>query len=595
MNKNFAYHVVICSASIAVITFLMSLSAIGQVQQKVNMEQLKYTVGILGAPDYPQVEWNDLNLQRMKDCGFNTMQLNIAWGSRPDDEPLNLEDVVTVPARFALAIDKSLSNTLHTPERIEARSEKLKQRIELCKKYDIHTIFQFGAPFQGHPRHETEPLPQCVSDTLTIERYITLIKEFGEKFPGVDDLMLYTYDQDAWLCSEYGPCPRCHGVPVALRVSKFVNILAHRWKKINPKGMLWWEPWELSAGEVYETIALLDSSCVGMAIHSNIAEVQIAFPADRWFKNVLCLAKKRDIPVIAEVWTGCPTEEMEPYTHIPTPLLTLQALKAVSTAGTLDGIKEYYGNVPDVEDPNLRMTGIFFHNPDIQDSTALVELTKPYMKAAQGVAKYWELSSEAVEFYPWGVSWYAREVGRSDPSHLMTAATLKGASWNTPAWQSSRRTHFMRTDETNEPNFWMREDIQLRCQKCATLMQQAIATAQSVQDSVPEKFRQEFNESIDELSGFRTRVLAYVYHLRETNLADLIRSSINMKLPVAMRMKNVAELREILLKDQENQGRKEPIASAIKLLDEDLNKFLNTYFLPSAPSNQRGVWSITSN
>ena len=562
---------------------------------KLKAQQLEYKVGFLGTPDHPEVEWNNKNMQLMKLLGFNTMQLNIAWGSRPNDEPLNLEDVVEVPVQFRLPMDKKLIKTLHSPQKIEDRSEKIKQRIALCKNNKLHTIFQFGAPFADHPRQEKEPLPQCISDSITINRYITLIKEFQKKFPGVDDLMMYTYDQDAWLGSEFGPCPQCHGVPVAFRVAKFVNTLAQTWRRLNPNGLLWWEPWELSAGEVYSAVHLLDSTCVGLAIHSNIAEVQIAFPAGRWFNNVLLLAKGKNIPVIAELWTGCPTEEMEPFIHIPTPLLTLQELRAVYNSGVLKGIKEYYGNIPDEEDPNLRMTGIFFHNPEVIDSVAINLLTQPYLKSAEGVKKYWELSSEAVAFYPWDVSWLAREVGRSNPVHLMTAATLKGASWETPDWQSSRRTHFMRTDENNEPNFWMREDVQLRFEQSASLALQAIKVADSVKESVPNIFRSEFDKSIWELNEFRRRVLAYVYHLKETNLSDDIRSSIKLKMPKNQRLENITELRKILIKDQENENTNEPIASAIKLLDNNLNKFLKTYFIPSKKTNLKDGWSITSN
>ena len=60
---------------------------------------------------------------------------------------------------------------------------------------------------------------------------------------------------------------------------------------------------------------------------------------------------------------------------------------------------------------------------------------------------------------------------------------------------------------------------------------------------------------------------------------------------------NVEELRSVLLKDQQNQGRAEPIASAVALLDKDLNAFLNTYFLPSKVTGAKDVRgsSITSN
>lgn len=560
-------------------------------QTKIRVQNPEYKVGFIGAPDDPHVPWNDANMQKMKDIGFNTMQLNIAWGYRPNDEPLNLEDVVSVPKQFQLAIDIDSAKTLRTPQKIEERSERIRQRIALCKKYGFRTIFHFGAPFVGYP--PIEPLSQCISDTNTINRYVTLIKEFHKKFPGVNDLLCYTYDQNAWLCSEFGPCPRCHGIPLPERVSKFINILAQTWKRLEPNGIFWWEPWELSAGEVYKTMDLLDSTCVGLSIHSNIAEVQIAFPADRWFKNVLSKAKDRNIPVIGEVFMGCPTEEMERYTHIATPLATLRALRAVNEAGKLKGIKEYYGNVPNKEDPNLKMTAIFFHNPNISDEEALRKLALPYKGVEEGIQDFWKLSSEAVEFYPWDVSWFAREVGKSNPDHPLTAATLKAPRIETPSWQSSRKSAFMVTDKNVQPNFWMREDIQLRFEQAELKMQEALEVGVVIRNKIPEEFRSEFNENMEELIGFRKRVLAYVYHLRETNLADLLRSSKQFNLPV--NKNNVEELKLLLIKDQENQTSKEPIASAIKLLNDDLDKFLATYFLPPEPGKRKFlVWSITS-
>jgi hypothetical protein len=59
----------------------------------------------------------------------------------------------------------------------------------------------------------------------------------------------------------------------------------------------------------------------------------------------------------------------------------------------------------------------------------------------------------------------------------------------------------------------------------------------------------------------------------------------------------VDELRAILIKDQMNEGTREPIGAAIEMLDKDLDRFLATYFLPSEPTGAkdgRGS-SITSN
>jgi hypothetical protein len=591
-------------------SFLISCN---NVKNSKEVRNVDYKVGIIGAPSYPNVEWNGRNMELMKKLGFNTLQLNIAWGYRPADNPLNLEDVLPVPEEFLLPVD--IDSTLNTnvgssktfirsPDKIAARAKELKHRIALCKEYGFRSIFHFGAPFVAYPA--VEPLSQCISDPKTTERYVKLLENFYKEFPGVDDLLLYTYDQNAWLCNENGVCERCAGVPLDKRVSAFVNKLAQTWNSLNPDGKLWWEPWEISAGQTYSIIEQLDSKCVGLSMHSSITEVQIALPADRWLKNMLTLAEERNIPAIAELWMGTPTEEVETYLYLPTPLATLRALRAVNNAGKLKGIKEYYGNIPDREDPNLRMTSIFFNNPGVSDAEALKLVSKPYGSAAEKIALFWKYSSEAIETYPWDISWNSREVGRSDPHHLMSAATLKGVSWETPSWQSNRRAAFMRTVESETPHFWMMEDAQLRYAATARKIDQALVYAHEAHENVPKEFLSEFEMSIKELEGFRQRVLAYAYHIRETSLCNMLRHSFEKTGKV--NDANLSELRAILVKDQQNQGGENEIGKAIDLLDKDLKKFLDVYFnapIPtglkadmyfndSLPPNVKTVWTVTS-
>ena len=561
--------------------------------EPVPARQVDYRVGFLGAPCHPHVEWNDANLERLKALGFNCIQLNIAWGYRPNDEPLNLEDVVALPAGVAPMPGDTDRAPTRSAEKIAARSAELTKRIALCRKHGLRTIFHFGAPNVFYPPQDPDkPLDLCISDAATVERYRLLVRAFHEKFPGVDDLLCYTYDQHAWLCSEWGPCPRCHGIPLHERVTAFVNMMARTWHGLQKDGVLFWEPWELSAGETFRCMDDLDASCVGLALHSNIAEVQIAIAADRWFRNTVGKAARLGIPVLGEVWLGGATEEMEPFIHVPTPLATLRALRAVNASGPLKGIKEYYGLIPDREDPNLRMSGIFFADPDISDEVALARLAEPYGPAAAKVAEYWKLVSTAVEIYPWDVSWLSREVGKSDPAHLLSAATLKGASWQTPSWQSTRRGLFIRTDQTTLPNHWLREDVQLRFEQTATLLDEALAAATAARPEVPAELAEAFGKSIEEVSGLRRRVLAYAYHLRESNLADMIRNAEKVGSGNVERMWK--ELREVMVRDQENMGTAEPLAAAVALLDADRPAFLTTYFLPTGPTGKKEGWTITS-
>ena len=82
---------------------VISIFLTGEIRAQSNgdTQRVEYKVGFLGAPSHPEVEWNDANLKRMKDLGFNVLQLNIAWGYRPNDEALNLEDVIDLPSQLS--------------------------------------------------------------------------------------------------------------------------------------------------------------------------------------------------------------------------------------------------------------------------------------------------------------------------------------------------------------------------------------------------------------------------------------------------------------------------------------------------------------
>ena len=204
----------------------------------------------LGAP---KDEWSPENLQKLKALGFNTIQLNLAWGYRPNDEPLNLEDVVELPAGLRDQYPQPVPlRSQQTPERIRQRRTDLRDRIKMAKEAGFRTIFHFGAPYNAHSRYGDAP-PNCLMDGKTPERYAHLLEVLGQEFPGIDDILIYTYDQDAWLCNEFGTCPRCLGIPLHERVVPFLQQMVATWSKISPQGRVWWEPWELSAGQVYES------------------------------------------------------------------------------------------------------------------------------------------------------------------------------------------------------------------------------------------------------------------------------------------------------------------------------------------------------
>jgi hypothetical protein len=558
------------------------------------MTALNLRIGVLGCPARPDVPWNRANLDRLRALGFNALQLNIAWGARPADEPLNLEDVVELPTaeRESLGQPVALGSD-QSPERVRARRADLRARIALCRSAGLRSIFHFDAPYNAHSRYGDAP-PNCLLDGRTPERYERLIELFAAQFPGVEDLLLYTYDQDAWLCSEFGACPRCSGVPLDERVSAFVNRLARAWRRLSPAGRLWWEPWELSAGQSLACVERLDAACVGLALHSNVAEVMGTNPVDRWLRLSCRLARDAGLPVVVEHFLGSPSEELEPYLHIAYPQALLRALRSIAALSP-DGIKEYYGLVPTQEDPNLRLTGLFFANPGIGEAEAMARLAEPYGRSAVGAIEFWKLTSGAMELFPWNASWYIREIGLSDPAHGMDAAFIRGQQAHTPSWESSRRTVFMKTDNL-QPDAWMLEDVQLQCRLAAERAGCALEIGAETAGQVPAELAPDFRACLEDLRGFRQRALSYVHHLRETNLAAVMRSwrARDQDIPRLVR----DEMLSVLAADRDNQGRQEPCTKAIDTLRSDPDRFLADYFrVPEAAAGRegsRGCFSVTS-
>lgn len=571
---------------------------------------LQYKVGFLGLPSSTErkmhlpVTWNEENLERLAALGFNTIQINVAWGSRPADEALNLEDVVELSAEQAREFPQTVPLRCDpSPERRVARQAELRERIALCQQAGMRTIFHFGAPYNAHGRYGDAP-PNCLLDPKVTQRYVLLIDKFAETFPGVDDILLYTYDQDAWLCNEFGPCPRCLGVPLHERLIPFIDRLAAAWRKHSPRGRLWWEPWELSAGQALKCVAALNPKGLGLALHSNITEVMAAFPVDRWFRNTCHLASQRGIPVMAEHFLGGASEELEPLLNLAHPLVTLRAMQTMAAVPGVTGLKEYYGLAPDREDPNLRMAGLFFQNPQIGEEQALRALAKPYSAAAEKVMGFWRLTSDSMLHFPWDTSWMIREIGKSDPAHSLSFAILRGMRTHTPSWMSTRRSMFMRVEPDYPPDSWALEDVQLRCELAAERMEQALALGAKIR--VSKELAKSFAATLVDLAKFRRRALAYAYHLRESNLIFIIRRARKENQPVPARA--VTELGQVLNADADNFHAEQRVAHAAgaplpdwkemedarQLFARDLDQFLARYFQECPDKMSKGVFSVTS-
>jgi hypothetical protein len=509
-----------------------------------------YRVGFLACPSRPDVEWNLANLKTLKDLGFNTIQLHIAWGSRPGDEPLNIEDVVALPPELDAQYPQPIPlRGDPAPESRARRRADLSHRLELCRQLGLRTIFHFGAPYNAHARFGDNP-PNCIMDERVIRRYELLLEAFARDFPGVDDILLYTYDQDAWLCGEFGECPRCQGVPLHERLVPFLDRLVAQWRALSPHGCTWWSPWELSAGQVLQCVALLKPEGLGLDLHPNVAETIASMPVDRWLKNTCAAAAERGIPVLVESFLGAASEEVEPYQYLQHPLVTRRQVAAIASVPGVKGIKEYYGLIPDKEDPNLRMAGLCFASPDAPEWELLHRLAEPYGVVAKQVAEFWRLCSTAQELFPWDISWFVREVGKSDLSHSLTAAFVRGQQCHTPAWDATRAAIFMKTDSA-QPHPWLLEDVQLRFQLAGEKMARALEIGRAIEAQMPRDLAHSFSAGLQELAHLHKQVLAYAFHLRETNLSTLMRQA--RQTGKAVPQQWLDEMAELLSVDCANQ------------------------------------------
>lgn len=389
-------------------------------------------IGIVGHPTTPDVTWSDEQLRRLKEVGFDTLQLSIAWASRPANEVLNLEH---------------LEDPAHVAE--------WRRRIAQAQTFGLRTLAHFGLPVGPQSDATT-----CILDPDVRNNYAGRLRRFFCEFPAVDDVMLYTYDQHAWLCSEFGDCPRCHGVPLHERLTPFLEAMVDAVQEGKPGARLWWEPWELSAGQTLAMVERIRPDNFGLILHHTIAEVQFVNTMDLWFRNLARLAQQRGMPVIGEGFFGGSGEDVDPLTHLACPRLVYQQLEALRRAEGVVGIKEYYGLVPAHFSVNIALFQAYLRTPNAPLEALLSPIAEKFGSSAAPLLKEaWESTAQAMELFPWDACWALRRI--FDGTRMGDGISIQGASWMTPSWQANRRGFYMVTDEKQQ-HPWLREDVGLR-------------------------------------------------------------------------------------------------------------------------------------
>ena len=516
----------------------------------------QYFVGIVGNPSVPDISWSDEELEKIKDLGVNMVQLSIAWGGKPADEVLNLED-------------------LDDP----AQREKFKFRIAQAKKHGLKTIAHFGIPKVVN----TNPVrPACILDPDVQKKTVKRIKNFLTDFPGVDDVLVYTFDQQAWLCSEFGPCPRCSGIPVGERLPAFLDLLNDAMRSVRPNSRLWWKPWELSRGQVVTVLERVKAEGFGLALNPSTSNEVYpfndrSFASDLGVKRMVRSAYERGIPVMGEFDHTFykPLYAIEDYF----PRLIYEQMRGWKEMKGLVAVKEYYGFAPSTFSVNCAMLKAWMRSPDAKLETLLEEIAAPYGKeAAPLMIQAWEYVAQSVEAFPWDTTYLIGPMGLdrgSDGSHDWKPVTISSGSWDTPIWQANRRGNFMLTDEP-KAHPWVFEDAGLRLEDSATLafkavgfFEKAIAAGGDRADDV----RNQMQTTLRMARSIRMKSLHFLQTLATQN-ARMVQNDPKQFSIV------VKHLEALLKKDVENQDGRAEVAQKLAELQRDPKAWIKANYLP---------------
>jgi hypothetical protein len=564
----------------------------GAVVTEAHADPPSLRIGILGDPIH-QVAWTDQALERLESIGFNEVQLNIAWGPRPFDEALNLADIVTLAGEPEL------------PGTVQRRAE-LKRRVLLASQHHLRMLFHFGSPYMDHnPYLALGDRPPPRIDDVTFDSWydilnpkvreheFALLREFRRQFPEVEDILVYTYDQHAWQTPEFQYNRFSYGIPLGQRLPGYVAALQKIWTEGRPgRGRLWWEPWELSAGQVYGILPNLPRTDFGLIIHANIAEAQLAQPVDIWFRNTARMCKDLGIPVVAESFFASSTEEIEPLS-IPAPRLVDEEYNAFVRVPGVVGIKEYFGINTSVSDLDVDLLQARLRAPQQSGDELMADITQRFGAAQTDVRAYLSLIADALQSYPWDASWFAREVGKASVDHGWQAATIRGANWPTPSWEATRHARFMKTDDA-QPHFWMLEDVELRCKLASELLDKATAISERLQTELTNSDdRLQFERIQSDVDRFRRVSRSYALHLRETNVAQMLRQDLGANRPMSTGL--MRELGQLLDADVSNQNGKGRVVEMRRLYLENPGEFVRRYLIPGEGSPaEMGLFTLTT-
>lgn len=520
----------------------------------------KYVVGIVGNPAYPDISWSDDELIKIKDLGVNMLQLSIAWGGKPANEVLNLEDLD------------------------QEQIKKWEFRVKQAKKFGFSTIAQFGVPKLLYTANAYSVVqPACILDPEVRKKYSTLLANFLKKFPTVDNILLYTYDQNAWLCSEFGPCPRCSGIPLHERLVGFLDYLKDSIREVRSDVRLWWKPWEISNGTTITIAKAIIPENFGLVINPSSANEVYplndrAYKSDLGIRRTVQVAHERGIPVIGEIdYTF-----YQGYNRLSDyfPRLVHEQLQGWRELEGVVGVKEYFGFSPAQFSVNAAMLKACLQSPNSSVDELLDEISIPYGKEASKFMKQaWEYMARGVEAYPWDITPSFVGLSKGDNgSHSWEPVTISNDTWATPAWKTNRKAYFMLANNS-KAHPWIFEDMGLLLNDSANLFENAVTYFDKALRSSHEGTKKDIETQRDNAAGLARGVKSYALHFQETLAAQDAR--LVGYDPKQWRIV-INRLDTLLESDVKNQNGAKEVVQKLQEFQKDPRSWLNSNLNPLA-------------
>jgi hypothetical protein len=152
---------------------------------------------------------------------------------------------------------------------------------------------------------------------------------------------------------------------------------------------------------------------------------------------------------------------------------------------------------------------------------------------------------------------------------------------------------FMKTDN-GQPHFWMLEDMELRCELTADTLEKASNLGARILGELTEaRDKAQFQQIQDDVDIFRRVSRSYALHLRETNIAQMLRQDLAAGRPMTPAL--VEELHRLLDSDAANQEGRGRVVEMRRLFAQNPEEFVRRYLIPTdLTQNEKGFFTVTT-